>query len=43
MGGAVRHLTNFLPALARHDTVGEYHVLVRESFRADKALPANIR
>ena len=32
MGGAVRHLTNFLPQLGRQDANREYVVLVRESF-----------
>lgn len=32
MGGAMRHLTNFLPELSRQDTKREYVVLVRESF-----------
>ena len=32
MGGALRHLTNFMPELGRHDTNREYVVLVRESF-----------
>src|SRR2546425_37903 len=34
MGGAMRHLTNFLPELGRWDTNREYVVLVRESFPA---------
>lgn len=32
MGGAMRHLTNFLPELGRQDTEREYTILVRESF-----------
>ncbi|OQY09283.1 MAG: hypothetical protein B6I30_10065, partial [Desulfobacteraceae bacterium 4572_187] len=32
MGGAMRHLTNFLPELGRQDSEREYTVLVRESF-----------
>lgn len=32
MGGAIRHLTQFLPALGLRDTHREYVVLVRESF-----------
>ena len=32
IGGAVRHLTNFLPELARQDGGDEYVLLVRESF-----------
>lgn len=32
MGGAMRHLTNFLPELGRLDTNNKYVVLVRESF-----------
>ena len=34
MGGAMRHLTNFLPELGRRDVNREYMVLVRESFPA---------
>src|SRR5262249_12854860 len=34
MGGAMRHLTNFLPELGRWDAKREYVVLVRESFPA---------
>ena len=34
MGGAMRHLTNFLPELGRRDASREYMVLVRESFPA---------
>lgn len=32
MGGAMRHLTNFLPQLAEQDSEREYIALVRESF-----------
>jgi glycosyltransferase involved in cell wall biosynthesis len=32
MGGALRHLTNFLPELSRTDGKREYLVLIRESF-----------
>jgi glycosyltransferase involved in cell wall biosynthesis len=32
MGGAVRHLSNFLPELGKQDVDREYTVLVRESF-----------
>ncbi len=42
MGGAMRHLTNFLPELSRQDSVGEYIVLVRESFPTMQ-LPDNLR
>ena len=31
MGGAIRHLTNFLPELGEVDQVNEYTVLIRES------------
>ena len=34
MGGALRHLSNFLPELGRCDVKREYVVLVRESFPA---------
>ena len=34
MGGAMRHLTNFLPELSKRDANREYVVLVRESFPA---------
>jgi glycosyltransferase involved in cell wall biosynthesis len=34
MGGALRHLTNFLPELGRCDAKREYVVLIRESFSA---------
>src|SRR2546427_4717347 len=34
MGGAMRHLTNFLPELGRWDTNRAYVALVRESFPA---------
>jgi glycosyltransferase involved in cell wall biosynthesis len=34
MGGAMRHLTNFLPQLGKQDVTREYVVLVRESFPA---------
>ena len=42
MGGAMRHLTNFLPALGRRDANREYVVLVRESFPVVD-VPENIR
>ena len=32
IGGAIRHLTNFLPELSRQDQVNQYFVLLRESF-----------
>ena len=41
MGGAMRHLTNFLPELGKHDHYREYTVLVRRSF-PDLPLPKNI-
>jgi glycosyltransferase involved in cell wall biosynthesis len=34
MGGAMRHLTNFLPELGKQDSNREYVVMVRESFPA---------
>jgi len=42
MGGAMRHLTNFLPELGRQDSIRDYIVLVRESF-PELVLPENIR
>jgi len=42
MGGALRHLTSFLPELAAQDRRREYVVLVRESFPTLE-LPSNIR
>ena len=42
MGGAMRHLTNFLPALAQYDANHEYDVLVREGI-PDIALAGNVR
>ena len=42
MGGAMRHLTNFLPALAAQDTSNEYRILVRHGF-PELFLPDNIR
>lgn len=42
MGGAMRHLTNFLPELGAYDKSSEYVVLVRESFPEIK-LTGNIR
>lgn len=42
MGGAMRHLTNFLPALAQYDANNEYDVLVREGI-PDIALAGNVR
>lgn len=42
MGGAMRHLTNFLPALAKFDSTNEYDVLVREGI-PDIALAGNVR
>ncbi len=42
MGGALRHLTNFLPELAAQDRRREYVVLVRDVFPAPD-LPSNIR
>jgi hypothetical protein len=38
----MRHLTNFLPALAQHDANNEYDVLVREGI-PDIALAGNVR
>lgn len=42
MGGAMRHLTNFLPALAKFDSTNEYDVLVREGVPS-MALGGNVR
>jgi glycosyltransferase involved in cell wall biosynthesis len=42
MGGAMRHLTNFLPALAQYDANNEYGVLVREGV-PDIELAGNVR
>lgn len=42
MGGAMRHLTSFLPELGKQDDSREYVVLVRESF-PEMELPKNIR
>lgn len=42
MGGAMRHLTNFLPELARQDPGRDYVVLVRESF-PELAVAPNVR
>jgi glycosyltransferase involved in cell wall biosynthesis len=41
MGGAVRHLTNFLPELGKQDSNRDYIVLVRESI-PELDLPENI-
>jgi glycosyltransferase involved in cell wall biosynthesis len=42
MGGAMRHLMNFLPALAKYDTKNGYDVLVREG-TPDIPVSANVR
>lgn len=42
MGGAMRHLTNFLPELGKHDARREYVVLIRTSF-PDIQVTENIR
>lgn len=42
MGGALRHLTNFLPELGRQDGLTEYVVLVRSSFPC-VYIPGNVR
>lgn len=42
MGGAIRHLSNFLPELGRQDSVNQYAVLVRNSF-PEQRIPDNIR
>jgi len=41
MGGAMRHLTNFLPELGKVDSTRKYTVLVRESF-PDLSVSKNI-
>lgn len=42
LGGALRHLTNFLPELGRQDRKRQYQVLVRESI-PEIRVPENIR
>lgn len=42
MGGAMRHLTNFLPALAEYDPVNQYDILMRKGI-SDIALAGNVR
>jgi len=42
MGGAMRHLSNFLPELGRVDRTNEYSVLIRESISLP-CIPENIK
>ena len=42
MGGAWRHLTNFLPELGKQDTLNLYTILIRESFQ-NPPLPSNFK